>query len=288
MPSPARPGSGAVRRRRLVALILVVLAAIVVLELAVGPASERLGHGADLQRLELKSKATGETLDLNLVVPDGGGRGRPLLVFLHGREVEGEESNLNEEMYAALAEQGERAPVVAFPDGGEASYWHDRADGEWGAYVVDEVIPRATKESGADPKRVAIGGISMGGFGALDIARVNPGRFCAVGGHSAALWQTGGESAPGAFDDADDFERHDVIEAAQSAPDPYLSQPVWIDSGEEDPFRPGIDAFAAALKSAGADLSFQISPGGHGGSYWADHWDDYMRFYARALSDCKT
>ena len=25
-----------------------------------------------------------------------------------------------------------RAPIVAFPDGGGDSYWHDRADGDWG------------------------------------------------------------------------------------------------------------------------------------------------------------
>ena len=45
----------------------------------------------------------------------------------------------------------------------------------------------------------------MGGFGALDLALEHPGRFCAVGGHSAALWQRAGATAPGAFDNANDF-----------------------------------------------------------------------------------
>lgn len=34
-----------------------------------------------------------------------------------------------------------KAPIVAFPYGGDHSYWHDRADGSWGRYVTDEVIP---------------------------------------------------------------------------------------------------------------------------------------------------
>lgn len=119
MSRPARSASRTVRRRRLVALTVVVVVAIAALELVVGPASERLRHGAQLQRIELDSEAVGETLDLNLVVPDGDGEGRPLLVFLHGRGSNGEDSNLDEEMYAALADQGRRAPVVAFPDGGE-------------------------------------------------------------------------------------------------------------------------------------------------------------------------
>jgi S-formylglutathione hydrolase FrmB len=54
--------------------------------------------------------------------------------------------------------------------------------------VLDEVIPKALTVLHADPRRVAIGGISMGGFGAYDLARLDPGRFCAVGGHSAAIW----------------------------------------------------------------------------------------------------
>jgi hypothetical protein len=54
----------------------------------------------------------------------------------------------------------------------------------------------------------------MGGFGALDLARLAPSRFCAVGAHSAALWFSGGETPAGAFDAAADFERHDLIRFA--------------------------------------------------------------------------
>lgn len=279
-------------RRRVVALGVLV-AAVVVVWLVVRGVTDALStdkHGAELAELEIRSEAVGEILPVNVVVPEGADadENRPLLVFLHGRadDGDGEDSNLSEEMYAALADQGDRAPIVAFPSGGEASYWHDRGDGEWGTWVTDEVIPRVAKEFDADPQRVAIGGISMGGYGAFDIARVNPGRFCGVGGHSPALWQTAGETAPGAFDDAEDFAAHDVIGAAQSVPEPYLSEPIWVDAGDEDPFQPGIQAFTAALEAADAELQAKTWPGGHTGDYWRSHWDDYMRFYSRALADC--
>lgn len=129
---------------------------------------------------------------------------------------------------------------------------------------------------------MAIGGISMGGFGAFDLARLNPGRFCAVGGHSPALWRTGGETAPGAFDDAADFGRHDVIASARS----FRGMPVWLDAGDRDPFRPGDDAFAGALRAAGVRASVHTWPGGHDGEYWNAHWRAYMRFYATALARC--
>jgi S-formylglutathione hydrolase FrmB len=169
-------------------------------------------------------------LPVTVVIPAGSAAGRrPLLVFLHGKG-ENEDSHLDDAMFAALARQGARAPDVVFPYGGADSYWHDRAAGRWGAYVTDELIPVTLRRLNADPARVAIGGISMGGFGALDLARLHPGRFCAVGGHSAALWPTGADSAAGAFDDAEDFARHDVIGAARSR-DPYRSTSVWLDAG---------------------------------------------------------
>ena len=240
--------------------------------------------GAETETLEIESSAVGRTLDTSLVIPEGGGEGRPLLVFLHGRGND-ERSYLEyESLFEALESLGERAPVIAFPYGGEGSYWHDRDDGKWGTYVLNEVIPAALAKSGADPRRVAIGGISMGGYGALHLTAERPARFCAVGGHSPALWEEPGLSAPGAFDDAEDFEANDVL--AEAAAGTYGALPLWIDAGDEDPFIPGIEAMAAALESTGADLTYEIAPGGHEGAYWEQHFPEYLRFYAAELAGC--
>lgn len=88
----------------------------------------------------------------------------PLLVFLHGRGSNGTETHSNAAFYEALGKLGDRAPAVVFPAGGEASYWHRRASGDWARYVLDEVIPQAVRRLRADPRRVAIGGVSMGGY----------------------------------------------------------------------------------------------------------------------------
>jgi S-formylglutathione hydrolase FrmB len=242
-------------------------------------------HGAKVEDLTVDSKAVGAEQPVKVVVPDTDADHPPLLVFLHGRGGD-ENGELYQPMFDALEAAGDRAPMIAFPDGGDDSYWHDRTDGDWGAYVVDEVIPQVTKEFGADADRVAIGGISMGGYGAYELADENPGMFCAVGGHSPALWQTAGETAEGAFDDADDFAAHDVSSAAGSDPSPFLGQPVWLDAGDEDPFLAGDDAFAAELEAAGAPVTVKRWPGGHDTEYWQDHWDEYMRFYSRALANC--
>jgi S-formylglutathione hydrolase FrmB len=271
-----------VRSLRLLPIALVVAAIVggVILEKLVGV--DR--HGAQVAKIEIDSKAVGQRLPTTVVVPADRPTGRrPLLVFLHGRSGNNQ-SELDDAFFSALADLGPRAPLVAFPYGGDHSYWHDRSDGDWGRYVTREVIPAVVKRFGADPRRVAIGGISMGGFGAYDIARLNPGRFCAVGGHSPALWRSDGETAPGAFDDADDFARHDVIGAARSNPAEYGDTRLWVDAGEQDPFQPGVQALEEAL---GGRVSAHTSwSGGHEDDYWNAHWPSYARFYARALATC--
>lgn len=242
-------------------------------------------HGAHVSHFFIRSRFVHARLRETLVSPAGASTGRPLLVFLHGRGLN-EDSSLSKQMFAALAALGDRAPDIVFPNGGDHSYWHNRSGARWGNYVMDEVIPEAVKRLRADPSRVAIGGISMGGFGAFDLARLYPKRFCAVGGHSPALWTGAGQTAPGAFDNAADFGRNDVVRVARLHPKLFAGKPLWLDAGTADPFDPGDRAFVAALRSGGVKISVHRWPGGHNGAYWHRHWKDYLRFYARALAAC--
>ena len=239
-------------------------------------------HGATIARYTVRSRFVHEELPQTAAVPRGAGAGRPLLVFLHGRGGGLNESNSNGAFYAALDAQGSRAPVVVFPNGGDHSYWHRRGSGDWGRYVLDEVIPQAVTRFHADPRRVAIGGISMGGFGAFDLARLRPGRFCAVGGHSAAMWLSAGDTAPGAFDDAADFTRNDVVALARArGRAPWGRARLWLDGGTGDPFRSADEAFAAAL-----GMHVRHWAGSHDSDYWHAHYAAYLRFYANALAAC--
>jgi hypothetical protein len=76
----------------------------------------------------------------------------------------------------------------------------------------------------------------------------------------------------------EDFAAHDVIANANALD----GLPVWLDAGDEDPCRPGDDAFAAAVARA----TVRTWPGGHDRDYWDAHWGEYLRFHARALRRC--
>jgi S-formylglutathione hydrolase FrmB len=252
------------------------------------PKSYSNTQGARVVHYTLTSRVMGRKLAEVGVIPAGAGtRTRPLLVFLHGRhdpgplhflggDVSGPQTVLNDAFFTGLARLGDRAPVVVALNGGAHSYYHDRKDGRWATMLLREAIPDAVRRFHSNG-RIAIGGISMGGYGALHLASLRPTEFCAVGGHSAALWTSGGASAPGAFDDAEDYTRNDVFAAARRGAFRHL--PVWIDGGDRDPFRSADATFAQILH-----VRDHVWPGGHEGRYWHAHMAQYLRFYASACS----
>jgi S-formylglutathione hydrolase FrmB len=215
--------------------------------------------GATVSHLTLHSRLVHRDLHEIRVVPKR--HSNVVLVLLHGRGSK-PSSWLDQTFFGALRSLGTRAPVVLLLDGGDHSYWHDRADGRWASMVLQEAIPKRG--------RVAIGGISMGGYGALLIGA--RGRFCAVGGHSPALWFHAGDSASGAFDDAADYARNDIV-----GDPPRYRAPVWIDVGTEDPFHDAAVAYAHEIHA-----QLHVWPGGHDRAYWSAHMRQYLAFYARA------
>jgi S-formylglutathione hydrolase FrmB len=150
--------------------------------------------------------------------------------------------------------------------------------------ILREAIPDATRRFNTIPGKIAIGGISMGGYGALHIASLDPARFCAVGGHAAALWTEPGLSAPGAFDDAEDYTANVVFAAARAGR--YATLHVWIDGGASDPFHEADRAFVDLLRAKDVDVSYHVWPGAHTHDYWARHMASYLTFYA-ALATCR-
>jgi dipeptidyl aminopeptidase/acylaminoacyl peptidase len=252
---------------------------LVLLVSACGSSSSKPETPLHVSTFELQSKLLGKQLDQVLVTPQGGGKGRPLLVFLHGYGGAPADT-LSPALVAALRRLGDRAPAVVLPDG-QVGWWHDRDEGRWGSYVLDEVIPAALARTGADPDRVAVGGISMGGFGALNLGRHRK-RFCAVGGHSPAVFERGNDAISFGFDNAADFAHNDLLGIARKR-SPY-DAPVWIDVGGQDELRPADALLARELRARGADVSFHVWPGNHDGDYWNRHFAQYVQFYVDACS----
>jgi len=287
------------RRRWAVGLAFVIVGAIALtVEGRIGAAypGSSTTYGATVVDYSLASKLLGRRLTEVGIVPPGDER-RPLLILLHGRHdaprrsslvprESGPESMLSDALFAGLSQLGSRAPIVVLLNGGQHSWYHDRRTGRWSSMILDEAIPDAVRRFHARADRMAIGGISMGGYGALHLAALRPHEFCAVGGHSAALYKSFGASAPVAFDNAADFARNDVFKAARQTR--FNRLPVWIDVGVDDPFHDADAAFVSLLRARGVSVTYDVWPGGHTASYWKAHMAAYLSFYASALAQCSS
>ena len=199
--------------------------------------------------------------------PRNDARRQPLVVALHG--LGGDASWPFDSVHIERHVVPTGLAVVTV-DGGDF-YWHARRSGiDTGRMVTDELLPVMAR-NGLTTDRVGLIGWSMGGYGALLMAtRLGPSRVAGVVAASAALWQSPGDSASGAFDDRADFVRNDVFAARGR----LHGIPLRVDCGRDDPFIAANRAFTRQLPAA----AVLFDEGTHTEEYWTAHAGDEMKW----------
>jgi S-formylglutathione hydrolase FrmB len=189
-----------------------------------------------------------------------------------------------------LQQKGElREFLIATPDGG-AGFYINSKDGKnrYEDFLLLEFIPLIEKRYRAAAGRGnrAISGVSMGGYGALHMAFKHPQLFVSVSAHSAALI----EKLPAFLGHAPQSPRARVLGSVFGAP-PDLAfweqnSPltlartanlaglhIYFDCGDRDDY--GFDAGAQALDriltARHVAHEFQLFPGRHDVTYFAEH-----------------
>jgi S-formylglutathione hydrolase FrmB len=185
---------------------------------------------------------------------------QPLVVALHGHGGDADWPFDSAHIERHVAPTG---LAVATVDGGDF-YWHARKSGiDPASMVVQELLPLLAGK-GLAVDRIGLIGWSMGGYGALLLAsNLGPSRVAGVVACSAALWQSPGDSAAGAFDGRPDFVRNDVFARRRT----LAAMPVRLDCGRNDPFIVANRVFARGLPSAVATFD----DGAHTDEYWTAH-----------------
>jgi enterochelin esterase-like enzyme len=211
----------------------------------------------------------------------------PVLYLLHGAG-----GNYTEWTDSFLPEQADRLMVaheippmiVVMPDDGGQTYWANWSEGgpRWADYLTEDIVSTIDQRyrTLANAQSRAIGGLSMGGLGALNLAFQHPDIFGVVGAHSPsvrlepdpALWFLQGQT----------FWDNDPVWLAQNRPG-LDSLTIWLDAGDEDIWLPNIEAVHAALVDEGLHPIWHVFPGPHEAEYWIEHVPDYLRFYGGAL-----
>jgi enterochelin esterase-like enzyme len=184
-----------------------------------------------------------------------------------------------------LMQRGDIPPFLIVLPEGDRAYWVDHANGglAWGSYVAREVVAEIDDRfrTKADRAHRAIGGVSMGAHGALQLALNFPGTFGIVGAHTPVLRPHA--EAPPYFGSPEYFAAHTPVSLVRRYPDTARMLVIWIDIGLQDRWFPQAARFHEELLALRVPHEWHVYPGGHTGLYWGAHIDDYLHFYGPAL-----
>jgi putative tributyrin esterase len=190
------------------------------------------------------------------------------------------------DMADRLIGSGEIAPLLIVMPQGDDSYWIDHAgDGpRWGAYVAEDLVTEIDSRfrSVPEPAARAVGGLSMGGFGALTLAITHPEVFGVAGAHGPSLRRS--DDAPAYFGDRASFDQRDPVVLYDVHVDIARALTIWLDTGEGDPWLDLVRAFHEQLEAAGIAVAYAEFPGGHDNASWIARTFDCLRFYSAAFS----
>lgn len=145
--------------------------------------TERKRAGGGLGYGEIETSLVPGPVEYATLSPDGAGpEDRPILIWLHGGGGSRRFLHSCQPQFASCwADRSLPAITVATPSAGW-SFYLDHHDGVelWETFLLDEFIPRIRQEAGSVYGPVFVGGISVGGLGALRMAFRYPDSFAGV------------------------------------------------------------------------------------------------------------
>lgn len=242
----------------------------------------RMSERAGMQDVVFRSAALGRNMTYRVYVPQDvqGSEALPVVYLLHGAGGSFRDwSNYSD--VAALCDRDRW--ILVMPEG-ENSYYANavsRPQDRFEDYIVTDLVNdvearfHASKERG----RRAIIGVSMGGFGAINLALRHPDRFVFAGGLSAAVdvprrrftlrrasqWRDH-EAIFGPQDGAM-RQGNDPFVVVRSA-DPGSAAYFYLWAGKQEGLFEPVREFAGLLKQRGFHSEFHSAAGAHDWASW--------------------
>jgi len=214
----------------------------------------------------------------------------PVFYLLHGLS----DDHTRWHSHTSLARYVEGMPlIIVMPDGGRGWYTDAREGYAYETAIVRDLIGLVDRVYHTDPRREArvIGGLSMGGYGAVKLALKRPDLFRAAVSHSGAL-----AVGHGPLDPSDARGREmvrifgreprggdDDLFALAERIDRGMLPALRIDCGVDDFLLDQNRAFHARLDDLNIPHEYAEFPGGHTWDYWDRHVQEALAFHARVL-----
>ena len=244
------------------------------------------------------SPALGRETVFRLAEPRPGPGPFPVILLLHGAwdSAAAWERELGREALLALAAR--LKVILALPEGGSFGWYLDGLETAMETFILADFLPEIFKNPAADPGRLAVAGLSMGGHGALTLALKRPDLFQAAGALSAV---TDLAAHAGGAHKADSELGLDRV-LGPAGPEgrnwrPFGAKGLWESRSEA--WKGGAlflgvgladgltlaenRAFTRQLTRLGINHVYQEKPGGHEWGYWSAELPGLLGFLAEAL-----
>lgn len=157
--------------------------------------------------------------------------------------------------------------LIVMADGGYLLNNSSGGPGSYESLILNDLIPfiETTYCAWAEPAGRALGGLSRGGYWALEIAFRHPSHFVSVGGHSATLLDT--------------YAGPDLNPQYTGLSQNLGNLRLYLDIGEYDGGIVNTRRLHNDMEAANIPHTWVLNPGGHDNAYWTAHVTDYLRWY---------
>ena len=215
------------------------------------------------------------------ILPDKdkvGGGPYPVLYQLHG----GNQSHRDWLYHSRLLDYAAKFPfIIIMPDGAQ-SRWANGGPPfmAYEDFLMDDLANHILDIFPATEGKWAIGGNSMGGFGAVRLGLKYPHRFFSIWSHSGVF-----PKADNLFDhwywsgDANDLDCYALVNQLNPNMMPQLS----FDCGKDDHLLDSNRAFQQYLSEHNIKHNYYEHSGGHNWAYWDAHIQDALAQHQRAF-----
>ena len=237
-----------------------------------------------------QSPSLGREMKYRIILPadyETSGRRYAVLYLLHG--LTGHYTDWESRTHLTDYVAGQPL-IVAMPEGDDSWYTNSALNPQekWEDYIVKDFIPHIDKTYRTIQTRFgrAIGGLSMGGYGAMKFALKDPAMFIFAASFSGALSVTSGgfrsrsgskinEQIAAIYGPEGSQQRlqNDVYELARKVTNPEALPYLWISCGTEDMSTENSliaanEEFAALLVKQKIRHTYSESPGAHNWKFW--------------------
>src|SRR5262245_32405300 len=183
--------------------------------------------------------------------------------------------------FSSLARYAQDLPlIIILPDGAQ-SRWANGGPPftHYEDFLMEELADHVRQTFSATTEKWAIGGNSMGGFGAVRLGLKYPHRFYSIWSHSGGFstantlaehWYWSGK--------ASDLDCYALIDGLDVQTMPRLS----FDCGTEDHLLDENRRYHAFLEGRGILHTYREHPGGHNWEYWDTHVQEALKQHMEA------